>query len=486
MSDQAMNDTGILAYGAYVPITRLQRGAIHAANGWFAGGLRGLAKGEKAIANWDEDPITMAVEAARDCLDGFDRAAIEQVTLASTTLPYADRQNAGVVKEALNLPDAVGAMDVAGSQRAGTASLIALLKGAGERPALHLAAERTTPTPASEREMNAGDAASALLIGRGRPVARLLGTHSVTMDFVDHFREAGQSRDYDWEARWVRDEGFAAIMIPAIAEALKGFGRSGADITHFIAPIAVKGVPEMLAKKLGIAPEAIADTLKDRLGHAGAAQPTLMLADVLGRAKPGELVLVTSFGQGCDVLLFEVTEAIATLRPRLGVAGWLARRVESTNYMKYLFHRGLLCLDRGMRAEHDSKTALTALWRNRKAVLGLVGGRCTRTGTVQFPKTEVSVNPNDHAIRTQEDYPLAEVPASVMTFTADSLTYSPDPPNCYGNIEFVGGGRMMAEFTDFAPDELEVGKELRMMFRIKSLDENRHFRRYFWKAAPAF
>jgi uncharacterized OB-fold protein len=115
-----------------------------------------------------------------------------------------------------------------------------------------------------------------------------------------------------------------------------------------------------------------------------------------------------------------------------------------------------------------------------------VGGRCTRTGTVQFPKTEVSVNPNDHAIRTQEDYPLAEVAASVMTFTADSLTYSPDPPNCYGNIEFAGGGRMMAEFTDFAPDELDVGKDLRMMFRIKAFDENRHFRRYFWKAAPAF
>ena len=481
-----MSETGILGYGAYVPITRLQRSAIHAANGWFAGGLRGQAKGEKAVANWDEDTITMAVEAARDCLDGLNRSGIDSVTLASTTLPYADRQNAGVVKEALNLDDAVGAMDVSGSQRAGTSSLIALLKGASDRPALHLAAERTTPNAASEREMNAGDAAAAILVGKGKPLARLIGTHSVTLDFVDHFRENGVGQDYDWEARWVRDEGFGAIMVPAIADALKAFGKSGADITHFIAPISVKGVPEMLAKKLGIAAGAIADTLKEKLGHAGAAQPTLLLANVLEKAKPGELILLTSFGQGCDVVLFEVTEAIASVRPRLGVSGWLARRVESTNYMKYLFHRGLLNLDRGMRAEYDSKTALTALWRNRKAVLGLVGGRCTRTGTVQFPKTEVSVNPNDHAIRTQEDYPLAEVAASVMTFTADSLTYSPDPPNCYGNIEFAGGGRMMAEFTDFGPDELDVGKDLRMMFRIKAFDENRHFRRYFWKAAPAF
>ena len=476
---------GIIGFGAYVPITRLQRSAIHAANGWFAGGLRGLAKGEKAVANWDEDSITMAVEAARDALADGERGHIGSVTLASTTLPFADRQNAGVVKEALNLDDAVGAMDVTGSQRAGTSSLIAALKAVGTTT-LHLAAERATPKPASEREMLAGDAAAAIIVGSGAPIARVIGTHSVTADFVDHFREGGEAHDYDWEARWVRDEGFDRIMVPAIAAALAKFGVTGADITRFIVPVAVKGIPDMLAKKAGIAPEAIADTLGQTLGHAGSAHATLMLAAALETAQAGDRILLTSFGQGCDIILFEVTDAIGSARPRLGVSGWLARRAEDSNYLKYLFHRGLLSLDRGMRAEHDSKTALTSLWRNRKAVMGLVGGRCTKTGTVQFPKTEVSVNPNDHAIRTQEDYPLAEVPAKVMTYTADSLTYSPNPPNCYGNIEFAGGGRMMAEFTDFAPGALDVGADLRMMFRIKSVDELRHFRRYFWKAAPAY
>jgi uncharacterized OB-fold protein len=65
------------------------------------------------------------------------------------------------------------------------------------------------------------------------------------------------------------------------------------------------------------------------------------------------------------------------------------------------------------------------------------------------------------------------------------LAFSPEPPDCYGNIEFEGGGRMMAQFIDMPADALEVGKDLRMMFRIKSIDEQRHFRRYFWKAAPA-
>ena len=479
-----MSNFGILAYGAYVPVARLQRAAIHATNKWFAPGLGGLAKGEKAVTNWDEDSVTMAVEAARDALEGIDRAGVQRVVIASTSLPFADRQNAGIIKEALNLADAVGAMDVAGSQRAATSALLAAL--AGNDTTLVTAAELTTPKPASEREMTSGDAAAAVLVGAGTPIAKLIASHSVTMDFVDHFREAGEAHDYDWEARWVRDEGFARIMQPAIAALLDKAGVKGDAIDHFLVPVAVKGVPEMLAKKAGIAPDAVADTLGATLGHAGAAHPLVMLAGALENAKAGQRILLASFGQGCDLLLFEVTDAIGSAKPRLGLSGWLARRIETANYAKYLFHRGLLQFDRGMRAEHDSKTALTALWRNRKAVLGLVGGRCTKTGTVQFPKTEVSVNANDHAVGTQEDYPLAEVPAKVLTWTADALTFSPDPPSCYGNIDFVGGGRMMAEFTDFPEGALDVGADLRMMFRIKAYDENRGFRRYFWKAAPAF
>src|ERR1700748_3562680 len=96
---------GILAAGAYVPQARLQRSSVFAAHSWFAPGLKSLAKGERAMANWDEDTITMAVEAARDCLEGLGRSGVARVVLASSSHPFADRQNAVVVKEALNLAD---------------------------------------------------------------------------------------------------------------------------------------------------------------------------------------------------------------------------------------------------------------------------------------------------------------------------------------------------------------------------------------------
>ncbi|MBV9509508.1 MAG: OB-fold domain-containing protein, partial [Caulobacteraceae bacterium] len=210
----------------------------------------------------------------------------------------------------------------------------------------------------------------------------------------------------------------------------------------------------------------------------------LMLVAALETAKPGDKILVASFGQGADVLLLETTEALAKLPKRSGVSGQLARGRKDENYNRFLFHRGLLDLERGMRAEADEKQPGTTLYRQRKAVLGLIGGRCTKTGTVQFPKSPIGVNPNDRSQGAQEDYPLAEKKARIVTFTADSLSYSPDPPVFYGAIDFEGGGRMVAEFTEASAADVEVGQEMRMVFRIKAIDEMRDFTKYFWKAVP--
>jgi uncharacterized OB-fold protein len=51
-------------------------------------------------------------------------------------------------------------------------------------------------------------------------------------------------------------------------------------------------------------------------------------------------------------------------------------------------------------------------------------------------------------------------------------------------IQFDAGGRVMIDFTDVDAESLAVGQPMRMMFRIKDVDAQRHFRRYFWKAAP--
>ncbi|MEO9970712.1 MAG: OB-fold domain-containing protein [Hyphomonadaceae bacterium] len=473
---------GILSAGVYVPRRRLQRSAIFAANSWFAPGLKRAAKGQKAVANWDEDAVTMAVEAARNCLTSLDRSNIDSVALASTTLPFADRSNAGIVKEALNLADATGAADATGSRRAATSGLMNALGGTATQ--LCIASDNRKAKPASPAEMSYGDGAAAVLVGEGGVIAKYLGGRSVTIDFVDQYRASGVDFDYAWESRFARDEGFQKILGTAIIDALGALDLKGSDITHAAIGVPVNRIPQALAKAAGINPDSICDDLSANVGDAGVSYPIMLLANILETAKPGEKILVAGFGQGADVLVFEATDAILEYQASSTVAAELAGGIEDDNYMRYLFHRGLLDIEKGMRAEMDEKQPGTTLARSRKAVLGLIGGRCTKTGTVQFPKTDISVNANSRESHTQEDYPFAERAAKVVSFTADSLTYSPDPPGYYGMIDFEGGGRMVAEFADVAADDVFVGGDMRMVFRIKAVDERRDFIKYFWKATP--
>ena len=137
---------GITGFGGYIPRLRTERSAIAAAHKWMAPSLRSAAKGRRAFCNWDEDSITMAVEAARDALGQKRPADIAKIVFASTTQPFADMLNASVVCGALDLTAQVRALDIGQTQRAGTSALLAaLLEGAARRwlsPATGRAASR--------------------------------------------------------------------------------------------------------------------------------------------------------------------------------------------------------------------------------------------------------------------------------------------------------------------------------------------------------
>ena len=478
---------GITAYGGYVPRLRLSRKAIAAANAWSNPGLAGLGKFERSMCNWDEDSLTMAVEASRDCLNGTDRKAVDALVFASTTAPFLDRQNAGVVATAVNLGRDVATLDVAGSQRAGTSALLAALskvKAGDAANALVVAADHRRARAGSTAEMNNGDGAAALALGNANVIADYLGGTSVSVDFVDHFRGEGEDFDYEWEERWIRDEGLSKIVPAAVKEALSRTGLAGDAVDHFVMPCTFGKMAGQIAKGAGIRAEAVRDNLHAQMGEAGAAHAVVMLVAALEDAAPGQTIMVVSFGQGCDVLVFRTTEALKTLAPRKGIKGHLAGRREETNYMKFLAFNGLIVQEKGKRAEGDKGTPLTVLYRNRDMVLGLVGGRCTVCGTLQFPKAAICVNPNCHALHAQEDHPFQDEPARIMSWSADYLTYTIDPPAHYGMITFDEGGRFMTDITDCELGKVDVGMKVKMMFRIKEYDTQRGFRKYFWKAVP--
>jgi 3-hydroxy-3-methylglutaryl CoA synthase/uncharacterized OB-fold protein len=469
-------ERGITSYGAYIPRLRIDRAAIASAHSWAFPSLRG--KGARALANWDEDTITMAVEAAR----GVSLDNISTITFASTTPPYADLQNATLVASAIGLTNDVASADASGSLRAGASALLNALQSNRDGGALIVASDSRRAKPGSAQEMAYGAGAVAVTVGETDAIAHLIGHASRTLPFVDHYRATGEPYDYFWEERWIRDEGYSKILPPAIKAALTESNLQPSDVDHFCLAATMKGIAAAVAKTSGIKAEALIDDLADNCGDTGTAHSLLMLAAALEKAKPGERIMVVTFGAGCDVLLFEATDAIANYSPSCPVSAQVARGVTEPHYTKLLSFHGELDLDWGMRGEFNEKIAQTQAYRETDQLATFTAGKCPDCGAVQFPQLAKCVNCGSLAELTPAS--LANEAASVASFTGDWLQFTPSPPLYFGLVNFASGARVMMEFADVDPALLEVGAPLRMVYRIKSIDNDRHNSRYFWKAVP--
>ena len=479
---------GITSYGAYTPRLRLNRMSIAEAMGWFAPAIVMVAQGERSFCNWDEDSLTMAVAAARDCLSDVDKGSLDALYLCSTTLPFSDRLNAGVVKTALNLKDQVVAADLTSSLRAGTIGLgeaLSAVKAGACTQALVAATDKRQAKTAYFYEMWFGDGAAAFTVGSEDVIAEYLGSHTVTHDFVDHYRGENQTFDYMWEERWVRDMGYSRIIPEAVEGLLESLHMTMDDVDKLVFPCFFKKEHQKIAKNLGAAPEKVLDNMHEVCGETGAAHPLLMFARALEEASPGDRILVAGFGQGCDAFLFRVTENIEKLPRRTRVKETLEKGETTSNYARFLKFRELLDTEMGIRAEAPTQTAMTVMWRRRDMLLGMVGGLCSKCKTPQFPRAEICINPDCRATGTQEPCEFSDRPAVVKSFTGDLLAVSVDPPAIYGMVEFVGGGRFMADFTDCTMDDVAVGGSVSLSFRRRYVDKERGFSGYFWKAVPA-
>lgn len=479
--------TGIVSYGGYIPMRRLNRKIVAKNMSWFSPGLAGLAKGERSMANWDEDCLTMAVAAGRDALVGMDKSILNGIFLASTTFPFMDRDNAGVVKTALNLKDDVISADFASSQKAGVNALMTGLdaaKGGDKHNILVVASDKRNAQAGSNQEMLLGHGAGAFVVGNDNVIAEYLGGYAIALDFVDHYRGEGAKFDVNWEERWYRDEGLSKLYPEVFKGAMEKAGVGVEEITKFVYPCIYGAFHPKMALKVGAQAEQLAGTLQAEVGECGTAHPFIMLAKELETARPGDVLLVAGVGQGATAMIFRVTDQIGKLAQRTGVSGYLAKKRVEESYTKWLQYSELIATDIGTRGDTDMRTGLSPLYRNRKYILGYEGVRCKSCGTPQIPPNRICVNPSCQAVNTMEPYEFASRPAKILSFTADNLAASLDPPAMSGMIEFEGGGRALADFTDCVLDDIEVGVPVEMTFRVKHYDAQRKFTAYFWKATP--
>jgi hydroxymethylglutaryl-CoA synthase len=479
---------GICSYAGYIPRYRLNRMTIFSAMGWLNPAIIMNAAGDKAVANYDEDSITMAVAAGSKCLRSLDCPEIGAVFFATTTAPFKERQNANIVAGALSAGESIRTTDYTGSLKSGTAALLSSLEyiaaGSG-KTALVCAADNRLGLPGSVQEMVFGDGGAALLVGSENVVAAYKGSYSLAYDFVDHLKGSNSKYDRQWEERWIRDLGYERIIPQAIEGICEKLNIDQAAISKIIYPCYYGAARKAINRKLNLNPDQVQDDLMMDAGDTGSAQPLLMLARALEEASPGDTLLVLSYGNGCDAILFEVTDAINNYNDRLRVSDSIKKQVELDNFYKYLTWREMLPVETGLRSEEERTTRWSMVWRNRKAILSLQGSRCTACKTQQYPPQRVCVNPDCGAIDHMEPVVLAHRGGRIVSFTSDMLAATKNPPAIYGNVDFDGGGRCLMDFTDCSLEELQVGKPVEFTFRIKYFDQKRDTTFYFWKAVPS-
>jgi len=474
---------GIVSYGAYVPRYRITRKTISAAMAWFS--ATGVP-GEKAVANYDEDPVTMAVAAGSNALIAPGGRMVDALYLATTSAPYKERQDAGIAAAALDLNPDIRTADFTDSSKAGTTALLAgcdAVQAGSARGVLVCASDCRISKPGSFEEGNYGDGAAGFVLGDSGVIAGLAGSYSVTRDFMDRWRTEDDKFAHASEDRWIRDEGYTKFIAQAISGLMKKYGLSAPDFAKVIYPCLYVREHAAIGKNLGFKPDQIQPELLTTVGDSGVAHPLLMLAAALQDAKPGDKILMASYGNGSDAMFFEVTGDIAKSNGKQDIKKHMAHKRDLTSYEKYLAFRDVLTTEKGLRGEPGS-TQVTLMWRDRKVILALYGSKCKRCGTPQYPDQRICVNPDCGAVNEMEDYRFADKKARLFSYTSDSLAFSVSPPEMYGVIDFDGGGRYLLDITDCDPESLEINMPVEMTFRRRYTDEGHGIYGYFWKAKP--
>ncbi len=463
--------SGILGYGAYVPYYRLTRQVM------------GGGKGERAVASYDEDSVSMAVEAGREVMRKFagsnDRD-IDTVIFATTSAPYAEKLNTTAISVALDLPGSVRSMEVGGNTRMGLAALLLGTDlGAANKTSLVCAGDVVVGGPGGARERDSGDGAVAFVTGPDdQAIARVLGQASSTTEVLDVWRLPGDQFARQWEERF-GIEVLGPVSLDTAQRALAAANVVPEQLTTVILDATNKRDVAGIPGALGLKPEQVANMLADNLGRCGAAHAGIVLANTLDTAQPGDKILVLSTADGCDAVVLEVTDKLSQAQPRRSVQHWLASANNDLAYNTYLKWRGVLPFEPPRRPDPD-RPAAPIMKRHERWKYGFYGSRCESCGQGHLPPQRVCVK--CRSVDKMKEERFADEPCKVTTFTLDHLAYSLQPPVISTVADFDVGGRLACELTDADPAAVKIGNRLEMTFRRFYTGQGVH--NYFWKARP--
>ena len=166
-----------------------------------------------------------------------------------------------------------------------------------------------------------------------------------------------------------------------------------------------------VAGSIGARPEAIVDDLTSAIGNTGTAHSGLLLADVLDRAEPGQVILSVKLADGADAVVLRTTDALVGLPRPSSVARSPSRSPPAaTTSATRRTSRGAASSQREPPRRPDpERPAAPPSLRTEAWKFGFVGSKCTSCGTRHLPPARVCVRCG--AVDQMEPERLADVPA---------------------------------------------------------------------------
>jgi hydroxymethylglutaryl-CoA synthase len=330
---------GILGYGAYLPKYRIKAEEYRKAWGNFsAPGVK-----EKSLPGYDEDIVTMAIEAAHNATNyaGIDPSSLGTLYLATTSGPYVEKPLSSTLAAALVGNREVRTADFMGSTKAGSSALLACfdrIVAEGKGVGLGVASDIPLGPIDSGTEHPFGAGSAAYVIGEGEPIAVLEGSHSITIETLgERFRRAGElyTRDLELRVNFIGE-----CLHESIGGLLGKLNLTPEKVNHVVLqqPDASKSFKAM--GKFGLSEEALAlGAIATHTGDTGVASCLLSLAHVLDHAQGSERIIVASYGSGSDAFSLLVQDGIVQRRKQSSdvpkVKDYLEKR-EYVDYVTYL------------------------------------------------------------------------------------------------------------------------------------------------------
>jgi hydroxymethylglutaryl-CoA synthase len=313
---------GIIGYGAYIPRNRIKVEEI--AKVWGADApsyKKGLMLEEKSVPSPDQDTITMSVEAAKNALRRarIDPREIGAIYIGSESHPYAVKPSGTVLAEALGATPEVHTSDFEFACKAGTEGMFVafgLVKAGLIKYGLGVGADTSQGAPGDALEYSAAAGAAAFLFGRENLVAEVLNTYSYTTDTPDFWR-----REYQYYpqhgGRFTGDPAYFKHVTGAAQGIMKLAGLKPSDFAYVIFHQPNGKFPMRVGEMLGFKKSQIEPGwLVPRLGNTYSGSSPLGLTATLDIAKPGDMILLVSYGSGAgsDGFVFKVTGKIDEVR----------------------------------------------------------------------------------------------------------------------------------------------------------------------------